>query len=79
MEVIGHQEIITDEPCVGVAPDSFQGFLDGRLREPRLAIFRANSEENDGRLVEGNFYALRGYFAPGKSVPKERSLPCARP
>ena len=65
MKMVGHQQVIANEPRIGLPPYVFQGHLDGFLGKPRHAILRANGQEKDGRIVERDFDALGGRFAPG--------------
>ena len=60
VDMVGHQQVIAYEPSGGgVFPDIMQRALDGRLREPRFAFFRADVEENPVWSAEGDVDAFR--------------------
>ncbi len=55
MQVIGHEQVIADEPCGCRAfPDVVQSALHGCLCQPALTFLRANSKKNPIRSAEGN-------------------------
>jgi len=55
MQMIGHQKIITDEPCCcGVLPDVVQSALNRSLCQPLPALLSADREENPIRSAERN-------------------------
>jgi hypothetical protein len=60
MQMIGHKEIIADEPRGGgVFPNLVQRALNRSLRQPAPALLRANGQENPIRSAERNVNALR--------------------
>ncbi len=66
VKVIGHKQIVTDQPGVCSAPDFFEGYLHGAPADPRHAVFRAYSQEYDRWFREGDFYAFgSGDLRPG--------------
>lgn len=69
MEMIRHEEIITDEPgCGFMFPDLIQSALHGWLSEPAFAVLNIDSEENPIGSLRGNVDAFCGCAATGDSV-----------
>ena len=52
MHVVGHENVRSGQPGVGFEPGLAQDSVDRRLREPRDALSRVDSEKDDGRLVQ---------------------------
>lgn len=51
VEVVGHQEVVGNEPCGGFAPGLFDVLLRGLVSEPRGAVFGGDCEENAGGVA----------------------------
>src|SRR4051794_34497054 len=48
--MVGHDNVSTDEPRLGVRADVSKGVVHVWMSEPRPAIFRADGEKDDGRF-----------------------------
>src|SRR5437667_3398542 len=61
MEVIGHEKKIAHQPRrSAVFPDAVQRSVNGRLRQPTLALLSAHRKEDPVRTTQENVYSLRG-------------------
>ena len=58
VEVVRHEEVIADEPCVSSSPDIGKGSVGFGRCKPGGGSCGANGEKDDGGLVRGNFYAV---------------------
>ena len=52
MDVVGHDNVSTNQPSWLLSPHISQHGMDGIICEKRLPIFRANGQEDDRRGVE---------------------------
>src|SRR5438093_10637843 len=60
MKMVGHQDVMTNQPSVGLAPDIFQSTLNLYRREPRFSILGADGQVDDRRLVRRSEYTMHG-------------------
>jgi hypothetical protein len=51
MKVIGHQQVVADQPGLGFPPNLYQKPMHCRLRDPGRPVFRVNRQEHDGWLA----------------------------
>lgn len=58
VEMVGHENVVADEPGVGSAPDFGEGGVGFRCGEPGGGSCGADGEEDDGGLVGIDFYAV---------------------
>jgi hypothetical protein len=63
MKVIRHEQIITNQPGVRSAPDILQSILHVGRSQPRLSVFCAYGQVNDGRFVRWSEHAVSGSFS----------------
>jgi hypothetical protein len=63
--MIWHQEVIANQPRLGLAPGLQEDLLNGSLGDPRSPFFRADGNENDGGPLQrdadssGRFASVR--------------------
>ena len=63
MRMIGHEQIIADQPGLGRLPCGAQRRMNGAICQPGYSILRANGEKNNRGLVGINVNAASGMFA----------------
>lgn len=63
MQMVGHQQIVADQPGIGFGPALLEEIVNGRLRQPRDAFFRADGDEDDGGFGQRNMDARVGFVA----------------
>ena len=72
VQMIGHEQVIPDEPGIRRAPDRIEGRLDLGLVQPAQAVLGIDGEQHDGGTGQRDLHTLRGRLSPG--LPAQRRV-----